>query len=189
MKLDRRARYTREALKKSLLELMRYKPFLKITVKALCEEADINRATFYSHYESIEDLLKEIEDEFYHTVKQTLANTNLQFNIHSVLVQILESIIEQRELCRVLLSPFGNKHFLESLLLMAYEQFIKELSRRFPHITPVQMERVYAFYSQGSVSVITLWIRDGMKETPDDVASFIVSLTEDGMRSLRNARR
>ena len=35
----------------------------KITVKELCEQANVNRATFYAHYRDLFDLHEEIERE------------------------------------------------------------------------------------------------------------------------------
>lgn len=186
--MDRRARYTRDVLKKSLLELMKHQPFQKITVKALCAEADLNRATFYSHYESIEDLLAEIENEFSDTVKAALTANNRQFDINTSLVKILETIIEQRELCRVLISPYGNKDFLESLIQIAYKRTSDEYRKRFVQATPAQIERTFAFYSHGSVNVIAHWIKCGMKESPEELARFIIGLSEEGLRSLRPNR-
>ncbi len=60
---SRRTRYTRKAMQDALIELMRERPLGSITIKALCERPDVNRSTFYAHYESIEELLHDIEDE------------------------------------------------------------------------------------------------------------------------------
>ena len=49
-KTDARVRYTRRVIKESFLALLHEKPINKITVKEVCEAAEINRATFYSHY-------------------------------------------------------------------------------------------------------------------------------------------
>ena len=50
---DRRIRKTRAVLKSSLLSLMKEKSVKHITVKELCDKADINRGTFYLHYTDI----------------------------------------------------------------------------------------------------------------------------------------
>ena len=60
---SRRTRYTRLAMQDALVELLQNQPLGSITIKALCERADVNRSTFYAHYASIEDLLHDIEDE------------------------------------------------------------------------------------------------------------------------------
>ena len=49
-KTDARKRYTQMVLKQSLLKLLKEKPVNRITVKEVCELAQLNRATFYAHY-------------------------------------------------------------------------------------------------------------------------------------------
>jgi AcrR family transcriptional regulator len=78
-KNDRRVRYTKTALKQSLLELMRDRPIEKITVKDICEKADINRGTFYAHYTDPYDLLTQIEDELFNEILKYV-ETSLQPN-------------------------------------------------------------------------------------------------------------
>ena len=62
-KNDARVRYTQKVLKDSLLQLLEKKPINKITVKEVCELAELNRATFYAHYTDCLDLLESIENE------------------------------------------------------------------------------------------------------------------------------
>ena len=44
---------------KALLSLLEKKPFEYITISEICEDAGVNRSTFYLHYENTADLLKE----------------------------------------------------------------------------------------------------------------------------------
>ena len=60
-KSDRRARKTQSSIKQILIHLLKQKELEKITVTELCELADINRSTFYSHYCDIYELLDDIE--------------------------------------------------------------------------------------------------------------------------------
>ena len=64
MKIDRRVRYTKMVLKNSFVQLLNEKSFDKITVKELCERADVNRGTFYVHYKDQQDLLHQIQKDF-----------------------------------------------------------------------------------------------------------------------------
>lgn len=52
-KTDRRTRYTRRVIKEAFLELLQKQRFSKVTVTAICKQADITRATFYLHYVDI----------------------------------------------------------------------------------------------------------------------------------------
>ena len=60
---DQRTRMTRKLLQKALVDLMREKPLKDITVKALCQQAEVNRSTFYLHYYDIYDLMEELEGQ------------------------------------------------------------------------------------------------------------------------------
>ncbi len=62
-RVDRRTAYTKNTVKDAMLELLAEIPFEKITVAALCRRADIVRTTFYLHYDSLTDVIKELADD------------------------------------------------------------------------------------------------------------------------------
>ena len=72
---DPRVKRTRKMFKEALKELMlTHSDYMDISVKELCEKAGLNRRTFYLHYEYIDDVLVELEEdfskEFYEATKQ-----------------------------------------------------------------------------------------------------------------------
>lgn len=58
--LDRRIKKSKTALKNSLISLMQMKDFREITITDIVQFADVNRGTFYKHYQFKEELLEEI---------------------------------------------------------------------------------------------------------------------------------
>jgi len=64
---NRKIQYTKMVIKESLFTLLQEKPLKHITVKSLCELADINRGTFYAHYADIYDLVHQLEEELSET--------------------------------------------------------------------------------------------------------------------------
>lgn len=50
-------------IRRAFTTLLRQKPIQSISVKELCELAEINRGTFYAHYTDIYDLRDQIEQE------------------------------------------------------------------------------------------------------------------------------
>ena len=64
-KTDRRVRRTRALLLKGLIGLMKEKDIKDISVKELSDLADINRGTFYLHYNDIFDMVEKLEDELF----------------------------------------------------------------------------------------------------------------------------
>ena len=62
---DPRVKRTKKILAETLKQLLlEHDSYLDISIKELCEKAELNRRTFYLHYESIDDLLLDIQKEF-----------------------------------------------------------------------------------------------------------------------------
>ncbi len=59
-KTDRRTIYTRNVIKDALLEAMKEKAFEQITVTDVCRRAEVTRATYYLHYQSLNQVLDEL---------------------------------------------------------------------------------------------------------------------------------
>ena len=59
--MDIRVKKTKRAIQKAFIALLREKPIEKITVKEIAERAEINKTTFYSHYETLDALTDEME--------------------------------------------------------------------------------------------------------------------------------
>ena len=57
-KVDRRVKYTKMVLEDSFIKLLEKKDISQISITEICDNADINRATFYAHYSDQNDLLK-----------------------------------------------------------------------------------------------------------------------------------
>ena len=62
-KMDRRTRYTCQAIRDTVLELMKEKPFSRVTVTEVCRRAEMNRTTLYLHYLDLNDVLDDILSE------------------------------------------------------------------------------------------------------------------------------
>lgn len=60
---DLRVRKTKRAIKRAAAELLSEDPHKRLTVKRLVERAEINKSTFYCHYDSIQDLLDKTDRE------------------------------------------------------------------------------------------------------------------------------
>lgn len=59
-KTDRRTLYTKNVIKDSLLEALAEKSFEQVTVTDICRRAEITRATYYLHYQSLTEVLNEL---------------------------------------------------------------------------------------------------------------------------------
>ena len=58
--MDKMQQKTRRAIFSALATLLKRKDFEKITIQELIDEAEVGRSTFYSHFETKEELLRSI---------------------------------------------------------------------------------------------------------------------------------
>ena len=68
---DIRVQKTERRIRKAFHELMQEKNISKITVLELSQRAEINKTTFYAHYETIQDLIDTLEEE---TISYIISN-------------------------------------------------------------------------------------------------------------------
>ncbi|NLW74019.1 MAG: TetR/AcrR family transcriptional regulator [Clostridiales bacterium] len=178
MSTDRRIRYTKMVLRESLIKLMQERPISRITVKAICEEADINRATYYAHYRDPHDQLNQIEAEFIEGIEEFLRDIPETVPA-DIVTKIFEYIRENRELCRTLLK--GDIAFEDRVL-----QIIRAAVFRSWNGTDVEAgslyDYIYTYTLVGSVGVVKKWLEDKAgKFSARDMANLVLNLTEKGV--------
>lgn len=109
-KQDRRVIRSKMRMREALISLMQEKLFPEITARDITDRADLNRATFYLHYNNVFDLLEELEEETVSEFARMLEETPILENStwESVLIgKICDYIAENQDLCRCL---FLNPH-------------------------------------------------------------------------------
>lgn len=187
-KLDRRVLYTKMFLRESLLALMEEKPIAKITTSELCRHAGINRNTFYRHYDSPEALLETIEEELYQQVKQSIERSLRNGSITTLLTEICQAIYDNRDLCAVLFSEYGDKDFLRHIIDLAHDRTIAEWRVSGAEDKKEQVEMLYHFSVSGSVAIIQRWIQEGMEKSPQDIALFIEKVSYGGLQGFLDGK-
>ena len=184
MKSDRRVRYTRMVLKQALLSLMLERPIPRITVTEICERAEVNRATFYAHYADPYDLLARIENELFESIRRSIAGGLSSGSLRRILTDICSSIRENGALCRVIFSEYGDREFLERVLNIARVESMALWRSIVPHAGERELERMYAFFSQGSAAVIRGWVLSGMQDAPEEIAAFLERISMGGLAQI-----
>lgn len=180
-KVDRRVKYTRMVLKESLIKLLEKKDLSQITIKEICEEADVNRATFYAHYSDQHDLLLKIEDELLSNVRSYLSDYikgDTGLDMVSAVELVFDYIRENAKLCKLLLSERGDLSFQKKIMMFVYERNIGDLIRS-GSITREEAEYIYAFSITGCVGAAQKWLEGGMKQSSRFMAELLVRLSQD----------
>lgn len=84
----------------ALLELLDEKPLEKITVTDITKRADVNRGTFYLHYNSVNEVISELQDTYIGHMDQYFAALDTPLNIDNIMIitaECLKSIYDQNQ--------------------------------------------------------------------------------------------
>lgn len=171
---DLRIIKTRQNIKNAVLKLITEKPVSSITITEVAKSALINRKTFYRHYESVEAVIIEIEDDILETLLSLLNKNNSSCLEVGVVLRYIGTTIEM------------NKDTIYKMIKMSpeyiYSGRLKELLRKSTEVSvrsvvEVKSEKTLKILSQflvtGVLSVYSDWLINGCKESID----FIVDVT------------
>ena len=97
-KENQRITLSKRLLKEALLRLLTRKQLDQITVSELCGEASINRATFYRHYGTPRDVLKDIEWDCSRELRSTMIKPRTMADIRKVTEHICVYLYDHADL-------------------------------------------------------------------------------------------
>lgn len=187
-KEDQRARLTQQLLKNALIECMQKERISKISVRELCERAGINRSTFYLHYYDIYDLYNSIKIEVIEDLNRYLKQediVNESSSLLQVYIAILNYIKKNEELFQILLNDDNGVDFIDDIMKLA-----QSISMKSNFIFEERTEKYIEIFGIGGyTSVLKKWMNDGMIESPEFLAEFIVHIFYHGYSGLKNSSK
>lgn len=158
-KNNQRTRLSKILLKNALMDLLSEKGSVtKISVRELCERADLNRSTFYAHYSEPKELLEEVETALLDATREHLQKIGAENDIgaHRYLLSFLIYIKENDKPFRTLLIDAGDPEFRSKFMQQSIIQFVENLDIAFPK---EQEQYIYSYILNGSTGVIIQWMR------------------------------
>lgn len=158
-------------LQQALLRILQTKHIDKVIVKELCQEAKVNRGTFYLHYATPNDLLIEIEKQFIDENMTYFTPYFHQGYETSQLAGMFTCILKNKDICRIIMGKNGNPRFLERLQETMREGVVDGWSKEFPKYSRTDLDYVFDFIFTGSMRLILSWIEDDKGMSTADLAS------------------
>ena len=183
-KETRRVCYTRIALRESLLSQLEIKPISKITVSQVCEQADVNRSTFYLYYKDVYDLYDQIQQELYDEIYDLLSKDIDIVPGITLLRRIYELIYQNRDLARVVFGKYGDKEFMKKISNIYRDQAIKDWKKESGIADEGTLSFLYTFFTYTNLGMIEHWILNDFNETPEQLAQLTSKLLANGTASL-----
>lgn len=178
--MDRRQRKTREAIFSAFITLLSKKDFAQITVGEIIQQADVGRATFYSHFETKDFLLKALcEELFCHIFDAAGDQPSEHRHIfvcdapNSVFLHLLQHLQKNDNNILLLLSCQNNDLFLryfksnlQKLVVSQLPTFAARKNNKLPE--SFWIDHIASTF----VETIRWWIGHGMQEPPETIAEY-----------------
>ena len=170
----------------ALISLLEKKDIDYITVKEICQQAKVNRSTFYLHYETIDDLLNETLEYinkkfisyFNEDPKELIENINISkkedliFINKKYLKPYLEFIKENK---KVFASAFKNPQTMKTQeKYSSLEKHILNPILDKYNIPNYKKKYLLRFYINGIMAIIKEWTLNDCKENIDDIINIII---------------
>ncbi|QJC52079.1 TetR/AcrR family transcriptional regulator [Paenibacillus albicereus] len=173
-KEDPRAIRSKRMFKEAIVSLMLEERSLShLTVQKIASRAELNRATFYLHFEDVSDLLRQLADEVLNGLSEKIQPLEQSDpgDEQERLTVFLDSIYDKRKLLAVLFDSKSLETNLFHLLktLIETRRWNKRLDRS-SH--PVALE----IRTASIMGIIMWWIRDGIQFSPAYIADQITLL-------------
>ena len=173
---DRRVQYTKRALREALVHLMRENHISKISVKALCDAADVNRSTFYAHSQNQYDLLRQIEAEALEDLTAyLLEEAPRTYNV----TKILEYAQANADLFIVLLDE-SDGAFQRQIMELAHVVDLR-LTDEPDACRDDRQEYMYLFAVTGALGVLTQWLKKGTPQSPAVMSEMLMRMIQSGI--------
>lgn len=174
-KENQRVAISKRLLKDGLLRLLNKKHITNISVSELCEEASINRTTFYRHYQTAHDVLMEIELDFMNAFYEVPAPTKNINDIRTHTVRMCNFLYDHRETAKLFIRNNTDNDF--RLLFQNYaDDFVasRAVYYKGKQVNANTLHLMTTFFAYGVYSMVCQWLIEEIPMSPSEVADLIV---------------
>lgn len=177
---DIRAKYTCRLIKDTFLELLENISYEKLNISIICKKAKIARATFYLHYNNLNQVLIEVLDDALE-LTDNINNKNLNKSDKEPLCQ--KSITSKYQ---VLFNDFYLSNYIASRLYnYAKKDSVKKFMKNY-NLTEYEAEKLFLFIFYGSFS-INKSLKWEKNEEWNKVQNLISKFVEYGLKHSSNS--
>ena len=184
--MDRRQQKSRKAIFEAFERLMNRQSYSKITVQQIIDEANVGRTTFYAHFQTKDELLKEMCTELFDHVFSDRPDPESSHNFslsegdfHTIVAHILYHLRDKGcQLSQLMTGESGAvfliyfKEYLNQLVSCHMLSRLEGGGRRVPG------DFLRSHICGSFVNMVQWWLQGGMKESPEQLADYYLAVIE-----------
>ena len=169
---------SKRMMREGLLRCLESKNIDEISISELCREAQVNRATFYNHYQFPKDILVEIGWEHAKEIKK-IFDANKKLPVKERLTGCFTYVFENRQAFNTLFSANADREVMD-----AAEDIFKWLwNKNFDFGTrlglkdDVEKELAASVFGWAGYFLIRKWLTEDIKKTPEEITELFIKLS------------
>ena len=182
-KQDLRVVRTKEAIREAFKSLVCELPYEKVTVKAIADRAGINRNTFYLHYETTDDVLREIQGEHIAEYIERVGKLTYTEPQGESIRAFFEYNEAQDEFFKRVTCDSRFDYIREGM----QKKVLAQADGRTANLRDksVYIQNIVRAYSHTALALYRQWVADGRKIPMDEMIALATTLLERGMSGFR----
>ena len=171
--LDPRAQKSKKQFKDAFKQLVvKYDDYMQITIKELCDCANLNRRTFYLHYKQIDDVLIELQEESINEFYNLIKDVDILEDVETV-VRAFFDLNEK------------NPAYQKMNTAFAY-YYSKEISRK--KALALLNDIVLKHYHMSVSSMYGAWVKTNRIIPKEEMIQLITNLVKNGTNSVKHEK-
>ena len=170
IKNNSRYKMSSEKIETAFLTLILNHKYEDINISQICQQANINRSTFYCHYDDINDLVIKIESKFANSMANIFNYGERQ--THQAFIEMFTFIKE-------------NKYFYKAFLSIPYQtlaetntkiDILKNIGKKTNTDKTHNIGIFYraSFFGAGIKEMCRLWLERDCIESPEEMAKLLL---------------
>lgn len=170
---------TKKAFENSLTELSKQFPFNKITVKMLCDKAELSRNAFYFHYKDINDLLRSIEEDVVEEIVallKTIEQVDFPENVFVSVESLINIFDERRDTVLMLFDKNYSVSFTTKVSKIYSDFNYRYFCRFHSNDKKIKYDFFYMFLSSGFYGILRHWLENPGLMTKEELIKLTYTL-------------
>ena len=163
VKNNKRRRESQEKIEKAFIDLLQTREIKDITVSDLIKKTELNRSTFYANYIDISDLADKLREKLENDFSNLFADYDY-FNERTGALKMFTHIKENQIFYKTYFKlSYDDKHLISTYDTKRAQKEQIDGNIRY-HIE---------FFRNGLNAIIKLWLANGCKESPEEMAEVL----------------
>ncbi|MNO24515.1 HTH-type transcriptional repressor KstR2 [compost metagenome] len=182
LKNNRRTSKSRKELKNALIFLMEKKNFRTITITDIVTLADLNRGTFYKHYQTKEELLNELIDDVLEDLIKAYKEPYLHIDkfivseLTTSSIKIFEHVGSYSNFYTIIVNSNVLPGFQNKICDILKELTKQDLVAVNNTNTPINIELFSSYTAYALFGLIMEWVKGGFKYTANYMAEQLIQI-------------